>query len=80
MMKEAEFKKIQEVQKGVAFLREMREKQEQIRIQEQHMLNERLEKDIIKKPKGSRNDNQVTSKTVVETSAKSKAQNRYGEE
>lgn len=57
MMKEAEFKKIQEVQKGVAFLREMREKQEQIRIQEQHMLNERLEKDIIKKPKGSRNDN-----------------------
>ena len=32
MMREAEFKKIQEVQKGVAFLKEMREKQEQIRI------------------------------------------------
>ncbi len=43
------------------------------------MLNERLEKDIIKKPKESRNKNQVTSKTVVDA-GKSKAQNRYGEE
>jgi hypothetical protein len=33
----------------------MREKQELIRIQEQHMLNERLEKEIVKKPQGSRN-------------------------
>jgi len=36
------------------------------------LLNERLEKDIIKKPKESRNKNQVTSKTVVDA-GKSKA-------
>jgi uncharacterized FlgJ-related protein len=35
MMQELEFKKILEVQKGVALLREMREKQENIRIEQE---------------------------------------------
>jgi len=50
MMQEIEFKKILEVQKGVALLREMREKQENIRIEQEILLNERLQKEITKPP------------------------------
>ncbi len=82
MLKQAEYKKIQEVQRGVALLRDMREKQEKIRIQQQMALNQRLENEIVKpkKPQVSRNNQQVTSKTVVDVPKNNtKASNRYGE-
>lgn len=79
MMQEIEFKKILEVQKGVALLREMREKQENIRIEQEILLNERLQKEITKPPPQQlRNNNLPGASSKTEVVNLKKGKERYG--